>query len=405
MKRLLLALLISLFSLGVLTQTSTSGQVPDDTKQAVDGNTQFALDLYSRLRTKDGNLFFSPYSISTALAMTYAGARGETAREMADTLHFTLDPQRLHPAFARLMHDVQGGGQARKAQVYVANALWGQQGFRFQPEFLKLTQERYGAGLREVDFRGAAEASRLAINSWVEEQTKNKIKDLLQQGIIKSNTRLVLTNAIHFKAAWQHSFPEHLTRDETFYAAGKQGKVRMMHGSLRMGYAANDVCQVVNIPYENGEMSMLVFLPKKRDGLAELEKALTVANLKTWLGALSNHAVDLKLPKFKVTSQFSLGQTLQAMGMKTPFDPDRADFSGMSSQDPLFISAVIHKAFVDVNEKGTEAAAATAVVIASPSAAPRPLPRATFHADHPFVYVLRDNRTGSVLFVGRVSDL
>jgi serpin B len=398
-------LLVATLTVGLLVQPGASGQTPDDTAQAVQGNSQFALDLYAQLREKNGNLFFSPYSISTALAMTYAGAKGDTAREMAHTLHFTLDPQRLHPAFANLRNEIQGGGAGRKAELYVANALWGQKGFHFLPGFLNLTRDQYGAGLREVDFRGATEASRLAINAWVEEQTRNKITNLLQRGVLTPNTRLVLTNAIYFKAAWLHAFPANLTRDEDFFAASRKHKVPMMHASLRTDYYANDVCQVVNIPYEKNELSMLVFLPRQRDGMAALEKSLTAANVKTWLASLSAHVVDLKLPKFKTTSEFSLARTLKAMGMPLAFDPDKADLSGMSTEDRLFISEVVHKAFVDVNEKSTEAAAATAVIVAAPTAAPRPLPRAIFHADHPFVFLIRDNRTGSVLFMGRVSDL
>jgi serpin B len=371
-----------------------------DTAQVVKGNTRFALDLYGRVHDAKGNLFFSPYSVSTALAMTHAGARGDTAREMATTLHFPLDPQRLHPAFADLMHQVQAAGKDRKAQLYVANALWGQQGYHFQPEFLKVTRANYNAGLREVDFVGATDAARRTINAWVEGQTNQKIKELIKPGILNADTRLVLTNAIYFKAAWMSPFNEKQTRDAAFVGAGTTAKVKMMHGSVRTNYARFGDLQVLDLPYENNELSMLVFLPK-RGGLAEFEKTLTPAILAKWLAKLSDHRVDVKLPKFKVTSEFRLDDALKALGMKLAFDRNQADFSGMTTRERLFISAVVHKAFVDVNEKGTEAAAATAVVMERTSAPPP----ATFHADHPFVYLLRDNRTGSILFMGRVSEL
>jgi serpin B len=401
MRQLLRGTFFAALLLGPLALAGAAMQSPQDTKQVVTGNTQFAFDLYGKIRGQEGNLFLSPYSISTALAMTAAGARGDTAREMADTMHFTLDPQRLHPAFANLAHEVQGGGKSRKARLYAVNALWGQKGYQFLPEFLKLTQGAYGAGLREVDFKNATEASRLSINDWVEGQTKGKIKELLKPGILKDTTRLVLTNAIYFKAAWMRQFAEKATKNEEFLSAGdKKSQVPMMHGNVRTNYAKFGDLQVLDLPYEEFELSMLVLLPGKGN-LAEFEKSLTPANLAKWQAKLSDHMVDVKLPKFKVTSEFRLDEALKALGMRLAFDKDRADFSGMTTRDRLFVGAVVHKAFVDVNEKGTEAAAATAVGMERTSAPPP----ATFHADHPFVFLIRDNRTGSVLFLGRVSSL
>lgn len=379
-------------------------EVAADTAAVVRGNTDFALDLYRRLAEKDGNIFFSPYSISTALAMTYGGARGETAKEMAGALHFKLPSARLHPAFADLGKEIKGQ-KPRTFELRVANRLWGQKDFTFLPEFLKLTDENYHARLKEVDFKGDTEKARKTINSWVEDQTNDKIKDLLKPGILTENTRLVLTNAIYFKAAWLRPFDPKNTKPAPFHLATadkKKLEVPMMHSGReqRTGFLNADTFQAVEIPYEQGELSMIVFLPKKGDGLAELEKALTADKLEMWLKKMSVYLVKLAIPKFKVTAEFHLNEPLKRMGMQLAFIDGKADFTGMTTQDKLFLSHVVHKAFVDVNEAGTEAAASTAAV-----AEPRSLPpSATFTADHPFLYLIRENRTGSILFMGRVND-
>lgn len=372
-----------------------------DTAAAVRDNNAFALDLYGRLRAADGNLFFSPHSLSTALAMTYAGARGGTAEELAAALHFTLGPNRLHPAFADLLRETHGTGKPRKYQLVTANRLWGQQAYDFLPEFLKLTQTHYGAGLREVDFADTTEEVRRTINAWVQEQTKDKIKDLLMPGVLSGDTRLVLTNAVYFKAAWRRPFPTKETKDGNFHAAGgKKVRVPLMRTGLTTRFFDGDTFQAVELPYENHDLSMLVFLPKKADGLAEFEKGLTAARLAEWLSKLSLHSVDVTLPRFKVAAQPDLNKVLSEMGVRQAFDPRRADFSGMTARERLFVSAVLHKAFVDVNEAGTEAAAATGMVFDAVSAPPP----ATFRADRPFVFLIRDNRTGSILFLGRVMN-
>ncbi len=400
MKRIFLAVL-GFAALAVALAVPARGQPPKlnpDTATLVKNNTAFALDLYRELGQKDGNLFFSPYSISNALAMTYAGARGETAAEMAKTLHFSLGQERLPAAFHDLIGQFGGAGKPRKYQLTVANRLWGQKDFRFLPEFVKLTEANYGAGLKEVDFMRATEQARLAINAWVEEQTKDKIKELLKPNVLTQDTRLVLTNAIYFKAAWMWPFSPQATSPGDFkVSAARTIKVPLMHGNVPTTYLRTDTFEAVELPYEDRDLSMVVFLPKQ-GGLAAFEKTLTAANLATWQRGLKFHAVQVTLPKFKVTDEFMLGSTLVKMGMPAAFDPNRADFSGMTSQAKLFISHVVHKAFVDVNEAGTEAAAATAVVMAT-AAAPQP---ATFTADRPFVYLIRDNRTGSILFLGRV---
>jgi serpin B len=375
------------------------GDAKADVAAVVGGNTEFAFDLYAKLRDKDGNLFYSPESISTALAMTYAGARGETADEMTKTLHFTLKEGRLHPAFHTLIEELNGAGKKRGYQLNVANALWGQKGFGFLPAFLKLTKDNYGAGLQEVDFAGATEQARRTINAWVEKQTKDKIKELLQPGIIDSSTRLVLTNAIYFKGDWDRQFRKDLTRKEAFHlSADKTADAMLMHDHGKFKYFDGGSFQALEMPYKGKELSMVVLLPKKLDGLAELEKTLTAAKLSEWLPKVREQEVEVALPKFKMTSEFSLKNTLAAMGMKQLFDPGQADLSGMNGERNLFVSAVVHKAFVDVNEEGTEAAAATGVAVKL-AAAPV---RNVFRADHPFVFLIRDNHSGSVLFLGRV---
>ena len=382
-------------------------------KQAVEDNTAFALDLYAQLKKQEGNLFFSPYSISTALAMTYAGARGNTATQMAEVMHFGLEPEVLHRAFGQLVDDLNKQGEEGGFELSVANALWGQKGYGFLKEFLDLTRDSYGAGLREVDFEGATEAARKTINAWVEKETKEKIKDLIPEGVLDKLTRLVLTNAVYFKADWVHQFEKHATRDRKFWIAAEETiHVPMMHQTNSFGYAAVHGCQLLEMPYKGGRQSMVVLLPTMRDGLgrlgwmAEIEKGLSADKLASWLKQIRYQQVTVILPKFTMTSEFRLDETLKSMGMTDAFSLPPADFSGMNGKnDPvegLFIGAVLHKAFVEVNEEGTEAAAATAVemTLGMSSGPSRPI----FRADHPFLFLIRDNRTGSILFMGRVAE-
>jgi serpin B len=373
------------------------------TAPVVEGNTQFALELYGKLRGKEGNLFLSPYSISTALAMTSGGARGKTLEQMTAVLHLP-DQKELHPAMASLIRQVNGEpGKKRGYQLKTANALWGQQGHPFLPAFLKLQKDHYGAGLRQVDFKGDAEGARKTINAWVERQTEKKIKDLLPRGILDSMTRLVLTNAIYFKGDWQFQFKKDATREQPFHLAdGGTVKVPLMYQQGRFGYFETKAFQALEMPYTGKHLSMVVLLPRKADGLPALERDLTPANLAPWLRGLRQRVVRVYFPRYKLTSQFALKPTLQAMGMELPFSRASADFSGMDGKKDLYISAVVHKAFVDVNEKGTEAAAATGVVVKAKSARKDPPTTPVFRADRPFVFLIRDTRNGSVLFLGRL---
>jgi serpin B len=384
--------------------TAFSGKevkVDKKVKDAAQSVNDFALDLYGKLKEEEGNIFYSPSSIETALAMTYAGARGKTATEMKKTLHFTLEDKDLHPAMGKLEKIL--AQEKKGCTVTIANALWGQKGYSFLKEFLELNRKNYGAGLKEVDFKGATEEARKAINAWVEEKTKKKIKELLKPGILKPLTRLVLTNAIHFKGKWEKQFKKKDTKKQKFHLNKKKSvEVDMMQmKKQKFKYLKGDDFQVLELPYTGKNISMLIFLPDKIDGLSQFEKNLTGENLKKWISRMSKKKVDsLSIPRFKVTCEFSLADTLKEMGMATAFGMG-ADFSGMDGTKNLFLSAVIHKAFVDVNEEGTEAAAATAVVAELKSARPK---RIIFNADHPFLFLIRDGRTGAILFMGRVAD-
>ena len=367
----------------------------------VQGNTEFALRLYQKLRTEKGNIFFSPYSISTALAMTYAGARGNTGTQMAQTLHFRLDHKQLHPAFAFLEARLKIIQEKGHILLKVANALWPQVGYPFLEEYLALTKEFYGVLITPVDYRDP-EAARGKINVWVEEKTQEKIRDLIPLGILNVLTRLFLVNAIYFKGSWASQFEKNLTKAAPFWTTpSEKVEAPMMTQKHTFRYGEGDDMQILELPYVRDDLAMIVLLPKKVDGLAELETALTVENLGKWMGNVWKTEVRVFLPRFKISREFELKHALVSMGMSDAFDMGKANFSGMDgNKNWCYIAAVLHKAFVDVNEKGTEAVAATAVRYADLCICEEPTP--VFRADHPFVFLIRENVTGSVLFVGRV---
>ncbi len=366
------------------------------------GNGTFAISLYKVLGDKKGNLFFSPYSISTALSMTYLGARGTTAKEMAKTLCFSQPPAELHPAYRALITDLNGRGASGAYELVTANRLWGQKGTAFVPAFLDDEKKYYGSSLEELDFVGSTEKSRHIINRWVEKQTRDKIKHLLQPGVLTKLTRLVLTNAIYFKSAWSEVFKEGMTREEPFFPGrGEKVTVPMMHRTGHYNYCRTGDAEVALLPYKNNELSMMVILPLEKEGLEKVEQSLSYESVKNTLAKMTDKDLELALPKFKTTSSFSMKETLEKMGMTAPFGME-ADFSGMDGTKSLRISAVIHKAFVDVNENGTEAAAATAVAMTLKGMPSRPKNVIPFKVDHPFIFLIRDNKTGSILFMGRI---
>jgi len=375
--------------------------VPAGEARVAEGNTDFAFALYQRLagESPKGNLFLSPYSISSALAMTYAGARGPTAAEMASVLHFGRDADALHSSFSRLREQLASPAD-NSFELAVANRLFPAKGFQLLDSFVALARDRYAAPVEQLDFAGATEASRQRINSWVAGQTHDRIRDLLTQGVIDADTAMVLVNAIYFKGVWQQQFDKRATGKMAFSSQGKTLNVPFMTGTVKdASYGEVDGVQLLELPYKGGQLSMLVALPEGIDGLAKLEGSLTRDRLDAWLRALAPGKVQVYLPKYKLESRFELGKTLQPMGMKLAFGA--ADFSGMAKQGALAITRVIHKAFVEVNEEGTEAAAATAVIMSRSPEAPR-LP--VFRADHPFLFAIRHNPSGSILFLGRVVD-
>ena len=381
------------------------GGTQSDVMTVVQDNSAFAFDLYHKLRASEGNIFFSPYSISTALAMTYAGARENTEKQMAKTLRFSLDQKNLHPAFAEMESCLNELQKAGNIKLSVANSLWPQQGFEFLDEYLSLAKKYYGVSITPLDYKGACEEARRMINQWVKDKTQNKIKNLMQPGVLNALTRLVLVNAIYFKGNWENQFEVSRTKDETFFVSPEKSVQTPMMNQKRTSfrYAEFDSLQILELPYVGNELSMLVLLPKETYGLAQLESELSVENLTQWKSHLDKKEVLVSLPKFKMTSKFRLDKTLRAMGMVDVFSDTKANFAGMDGNPGwLYIGAVIHKAFVDVNEEGTEAAAATAVSMFLTSA--QKTSPAIFRADHPFLFLIQETQTGSILFIGRVTD-
>jgi len=372
----------------------------------VEGNSAFVFELYQALKGKEGNLFYSPYSISVALAMTYAGGRGETAQQMADTLQFLLEQEKLHPAFNWLDAELTRRGEGAEGKdgegfrLNIVNAIWGQKDYEFLSDFLDVLAENYGAGLRILDFITETEKSRLTINDWVSDQTEGRIEDLIPQGAIGELTRLVLTNAIYFNAAWEYPFDEDITVDGPFYLLdGGQVIVPMMKQTESFGYTEGEGYQAVELLYDGCELSMVILLPEAGQFEA-FEEGLQAQQVSDIMSGLQPTEVALTMPRFEFESEFSLTDTLAEMGMPIAFS-GAADFSGMTGNRELFISDVIHKAFVAVDEAGTEAAAATAVIMEL-TAVPEPPVEVTI--DRPCIFLIRDIETGAILFVGRVMN-
>ena len=379
--------------------------VPADTFEAlVGGNNAFALDMYQALRSADGNLFYSPYSISLALAMTYGGARGETEAQMAQVLHFDLPQEELHAAFNRLDLDLAQSGEGgdedhQPMQLNVANAVWAQQDYPFLPEYLDLLALNYGAGMHQADFTTQAEPARQEINRWVSDQTEERIQDILAPGVLDALTRMVLVNAIYFNADWQTQFDADDTSDAPFYLLdGTDVQVEMMSNDLRLPYRRGENYQAVELPYAGGTAAMDIILPDE-GAFEAFEAELDWTGLEQMLAGMQPTDLQFEMPKFTFRSQFSLAEQLAAMGMADAFNPGAADFSGMDGTRDLYISSVFHQAFVAVDEEGTEAAAATVVVIAMSS---MPVSEVQLTIDRPFFFLIRDLSSGQILFAGRV---
>lgn len=369
-------------------------------------NNAFAWELYRELSGREGNLFFSPFSVELALAMTMAGARGETAQQMQQTLRLTGEGPAVHAAVAEWQSSVVPAAGDSLYTFTVANRLWAQSGLAFAPEFLRVTREHYGAEVGEVDFRADAAAAGDTINAWVTEQTRGRITELIPAGALNDRTRLVLTNAIYFLGSWRETFDKAATQEEPFFSGARELVVPLMTQQKRFRYAEDNDVQVLELLYQaqgDGGLSMVIILPRRQDDLARISASLSSQTYGAWLAGLQRRLVQVHLPRFEMSSALSLAEVLAGLGMPLAFS-DAADFSGMVTAPGgagLMIGDVLHKAFVKVDEKGTEAAAATGVVMTLTSAPP-PEDPVVFRADHPFLFVIQEQVTGTILFVGRL---
>ncbi|MCX6250220.1 MAG: serpin family protein [Bacteroidetes bacterium] len=372
-------------------------------KGIVDGNNKFAFKLFHAVKgSANENQFYSPFSISTAMAMVYAGARTETEIQINQTMNFTQS-EKFHSDYKHLMHRLDKGTEG-KIKLNIANGLWAQKDFKFLDTYFDIAKSDYNSELKNVDFTDALESekTRIDINKWVEQKTNDKIKDLLSHGDLSSLTRLVLVNAIYFYGDWDKPFKKTSTMPAEFSQIdGTQIMVPFMNQHDRYNYYEDSKIQALEIPYKDNKASMVIFLPTNKKGIGEFEKLFDYKYYLEIISSFQTNEVRLSLPKFQTTCKINLGSTLAQMGMSLAFSPDSADFSGMTGKRDLYVSEVIHQAFIDVDEKGTEAAAATAVIMMTTSARPSPDIK-VFDADHPFVMVIKDNTTGSILFFGKI---
>ncbi|MCD4770999.1 serpin family protein [archaeon] len=381
-------------------QADGTGSTQQGIQEVVNANNQFAFDLYSKLdESEQGNIFYSPYSISTALAMTYEGAKGQTADEMKSVFHFP-ENDILRPNSAAIYNNINKEG--KDYELKTGNALWAQYDYQFLEDYTSRVEKYYGGKLANLDFKQETEKSRQIINTFIEEQTNDKIKNLIPEGVLDSMTRLVLTNAIYFKGTWEWEFDESNTREQDFKITSTDiVKTPMMHMSpekTTFNYADTEDLQILELPYKGGDISMLILLPT--ENLNSIEPSLTAEKLNEYKTQMTETKLDsISFPKFEFDSKYFMKGTLSTMGMPTAFG--NADFSGMDGTKNLQISQVIHQAFVKVDEKGTEAAAATAVVMRETSMSPT---RNIFRADHPFIFIIQEKETGNILFIGRVND-
>lgn len=368
-------------------------------KNVSEANNSFAIKVYKKLQNKEGNFFISPYSITSALAMTYAGADGKTAEEMASVLSIkdVADP---HAEYKKLRLDLNS---EKEVKLHVANSLWPQKGYPFLKEYLTFSKDNYDVDIKALDFAKKSEKARTTINSWVSEKTVEKIPELIPEGVLNALTKMVLVNAIYFKGDWKTPFNKKATTTETFYAdGGKTVKTKLMFKNAKYPYKEELGLQVLELPYSGDNLSMVVLLPNKKDGIKDLEKALTAENLTQWMSGLQTKKVNVHFPRFTLKSGFSLAKQLAKMGMSSAFNQSTADFSKMDGKkNNLFIGDVIHKTFIAVDEEGTEAAGATAVVMRAYAVRPEETP--DFRADRPFIYLIKENRSNTVLFLGRFS--
>ena len=401
-----LCILISCSNLSISPSDRENQQVATLQNCAADAGNQFAFDLYGRYCGDGKNMVFSPYSITSALTVAFEGARGATASEMRAVLHLPQDSMKVRRDFKTIDSSLNHPA-SDSCTLTTANALWAQKEYPFVPAYFTVAQNYYGCGLTNVDYITDAEAVRLMINSWVETKTNSRIKDIIPQGLLDALTRLVITNTVYFKSNWLSRFDSAATNDLPFtLASGAPVTVRMMHQTNYFNYAETVNFQVLEMPYLGSDFSMVFLLPKTAP-LSSVETSVTGGKLAYWLESMENQEVAVSVPRFKLETKYSLNESLAALGMKQAFDPRKADFSAMSmitAVERLYIVAVLHKVFIELCEAGTEAAAATAVIIGTTSCpGPKPPPK-IFNADRPFMFLIRHLPTGSVLFLGKVEN-
>ncbi len=391
--------------LSLLIPAAVRGAVMQPATSNTSAGNAFAIDLYKQLATPESDLFFSPSSIETALSMTLSGARGRTEKQMATVMNVQPDAiTHHHEELAGFEQQLKNILKKGEITITSSNSIWPQQGYPLSLRWITLMRKYYGSAVTPVDYIRQTEKARLSINRQVEKETKKRVREFIKPGILTPRTRLSLVSAVYFKGDWEHPFNENNTIKSPFYIKrGKTGMAPLMRQSATFGYADRDSLQVLELPYSGKELSMVLILPKETFGLEALEKSMTPERFLLWTSNLHQTKVDARILKFSTTAAFRLDKTLINMGMTDAFSSDLADFSGMdSNRNNLFIGAVVHKAFVDVSEKGTEAAAATAVIMQLKSAMPMPIP--VFKTDHPFFFVIRENSSGRILFMGRITD-
>jgi serpin B len=395
-----LTMLLLVGAPGLLAQSATANG--NNLSAVVDSNNQFAIDLYAKINAQDTgkNIFVSPFSISTALAMTFEGSSNNTRKQMAAVLHFNLPDADRQAGYSALLA-ATSAGPGKHYKLDVANALWGQKGYKFELPFLNVTGKFYGGALKPVDFAGNTEGARIEINTWVEDHTAKMIRDLIPKGAINPDTPLVLTNAIYFKGKWASPFKAAATKDAPFNVNDSvKVQVPMMSQTGRFRYVHENGVAAIELPYAGDDLSMIAILP---DGdMEKFSKSLSLDAIRQLCVDMYSEDVDIFLPRFKLEAGYGLGGMLSEMGMPDAFSEKLADFSGMTGRSDLYISKVLHKARIEVNEEGSEAAAATAVIMAPKSVHLER--KQVFRADHPFLFMIVHNSTGAILFMGRLSN-
>lgn len=393
-KKLLSTLILTIF---FFTCTVTG----EDGMTSAQGNNTLAFEIYKKVAVSGENIFLSPFSTSTALAMTYLGARGETAEEMAKVLHFNTNQDAFHNDYKKLIDRISELGERKDVALKTANSLWLQKRYRIKSSFLDDAEKYYGPKVNLVNFRETEDA-RNQINTWTSDNTEGKIKELLKPGLLDPLTRLVLVNAIYFKGSWAHPFDAKETRDYPFYLYPDNViQTPTMSSKKNFSFYKDEDIKMVALPYKGGDISLIAVLPHDIRGIDKLEEHITAEMFEKWYGKLESKEVILKLPRFKIRTAKSLTGPLKQLGLSTPFSQN-ADFTGMTRKKELYISDVVHEAFVDVNEKGTEAAAATAVAMRAYALPPDQTEE--FIANHPFMFFIYDSTSKSILFMGKVAD-